>query len=167
MKRPKFNYQVVLALLLLFITFSCAKQENKSSVEADIAAIKEVLNQYVVTCNNGDFDKWISLWSDNGIQMPPGAPSNIGKAKIIEAVKPAFDQMYVKITVTSLEEAKVYGNLGFTRCNYTEAVTPKQGGDTIVVVPDGKALTLYEKQSDGTWKILYDCFNSNTSPNVE
>jgi ketosteroid isomerase-like protein len=40
-------------------------------------------------------------------------------------------------------------------------LTPKEGGDRIEAMPDGKALTLYERQSDGTWKIVCDCFNSN------
>ncbi len=167
MKKLKFNCQVSFVLLLLFTAFSCAKQETKPSVEEDIAAIKEVLNQYGVACNNGDFDQWISLWSDNGIQMPPESPPKKGKAEIIDAMKPSFDQMYLEITITSVEEAKVYGNLGLTRCNYTLAVTPKEGGDKIIVMPDGKALTLYERQPDGIWKIAYDCFNSNTPPNVE
>jgi len=167
MKKLKFNYQVAFVLLLLFTTFSCNKQEKKPSVEADTAAIKEVLNQYAATVNNGDFDHWMSLWSDNGIQMPPESPPRKGKAEIMDGMKPSFDQMNLEITITSVEEAKVYGDLGLTRCNYTLAVTPKEGGDKINVMPDGKALTLYERQPDGTWKIVYDCFNSNTPPNVE
>jgi len=40
-------------------------------------------------------------------------------------------------------------------------MTPKAGGETIHAMPDAKALTLYERQPDGSWKIVYDCFNSN------
>ena len=129
----------------------------------DITAINEVLNKYAVGCNTGDFDLWISLWADDGVQLPPDTPVRIGKEQIGEAMKPAFDQMNVDITI-HIEEAKVYGDLGLTRCTYTLKMTPKAGGETINAMPDGKALTLYERQSDGSWKIKYDIFNSNTPP---
>jgi len=57
--------------------------------------------------------------------------------------------------------------LGLTRCTYTLTMTPKAGGETINAMPDGKALTLLERQSDGSWKIVYDCFNSNVPPKQE
>jgi len=80
-------------------------------VETDIAAIREVLNQYSVGVSTGDF--------------------------------------------------------GLTRCKYTLKMTPKAGGETINAMPEGKALTLYERQSDGSWKIAFDCFNSSVAPQPE
>ena len=129
-----------------------------------INAIKEMLSQYAYGCNTGDFDLWISLWADDGVQMPPDTPVRIGKEQIREGMKPAFDQMNLEIAITSIDEAKVYGGLGLTRCTYTLDMTLKAGGETIHAMPDGKALTLYERQSDGSWKIAYDCFNSNVPP---
>jgi len=128
---------------------------------SDITAVKKTLDQYAVGCNTGDFDLWISLWTDDGVQMPPDTPARIGKEQIRKAMKPVFDQMILDIAITSIEEAKIYGELGLTRCTYTLKMTPKAGGETINAMPDGKALTLYERQSDGSWKIIYDCFNSN------
>jgi len=167
MKKLKFNYQVAFVLLFLFTAFSCSQQNKKADVEADKAAIKEVLNQYAIAVNSGNFDLWISLWADNGVQLPPGAPSRTGIAQITEGMKPAFDQMILDIKITSVEETRVFGDMGLTRCSYTLAGTPKAGGDKIILEPDGKALTLCERQPDGTWKIVYDCFNSNTPPNIE
>ena len=69
--------------------------------------------------------------------------------------------MTFNLSITSIDDVRVYGDLGITYCNYTFAMTPKVGGETINAMPDGKALTLYKKQSDGTWKIIYDCDNSN------
>ena len=81
-------------------------------------------------------------------------PARIGKEQIGKAVKPAFDKMNRDMTI-HIEEDKVYGDLGLTRCTYTLKMTPKAGGETITS-PEGKALTLYERQSDGSWKIKYD-----------
>jgi uncharacterized protein (TIGR02246 family) len=133
-------------------------------VDTDITALKEMLNQYAVGCDTGDFDLWISLWADDGVQMPPDAPARIGKDQIRAAMKPAFDQMDLVITINSIDDVQVHGDLGLTRCTYSLKMTPKAGGETINAMPDGKALTLFSRQSDGRWKILYDCFNSNGPP---
>ncbi|UCE39007.1 MAG: hypothetical protein JSW00_07240, partial [Thermoplasmata archaeon] len=98
-----------------------------------------------------------------GVQMPPDAPARVGKEQIRENMKPVFDQFNMEAAV-DIFEGKVYGDLGLTRCNGTLDLTPKAGGETIHATPDGKALTLYERQSDGSWKIVYDCFNSNIPP---
>jgi uncharacterized protein (TIGR02246 family) len=166
MKKLKLIYQVVIILLIALTAYSCLQKEKEPAIETEKKAINEVLNQFAVTINDGDFDKWISLWSENGIQMPPESPSRNGKAEIIDAMKPLFDQFFVEITI-KLQETKVYGNLGLTRCTYSVAITPKEGGDKIIAVPDGKALTLYEKQGDAIWKIVYDCFNSNIPTNID
>ncbi|GAI17147.1 unnamed protein product [marine sediment metagenome] len=42
----------------------------------------------------------------------------IGKEQIGKAVKPVFDKMNRDITI-NIEETKVYGDLGLTRCTYT------------------------------------------------
>lgn len=131
------------------------EEQNK----ADLAAIKEKLNQFAVTVNAGDFDGWISLWADNGIQMPPDTPARIGKEQIRAGMKPAFDQFILKMSITN-EELRVSGDLGFARGTYTEFMTPKAGGETIEY--DGKYLTILERQADGSWKVARDCFNSNT-----
>ena len=130
-------------------------------MEADINAINEVLNQYASYLRNGDFNRWISLLTDDGIQMPPDAPTNTGKGQINDVMKPVFDQMNLNMTIHTIDETKVFGDLGLTRCTYSLELIPKEGGETVNAMPDGKALTLYERQSDGTWKIKYDCFNSN------
>ena len=126
--------------------------------KADTAAIKEKINQYAVTVNAGDFEGWISLWTDDGIQLYPGAPARIGKEQIRAGMKPAFDQFILKMAITN-KELRVSGDLGFARGTYTESMIPKAGGQAEKY--DGKYLTILERQADGSWKVARDCFNSN------
>ncbi|MHA1925626.1 MAG: YybH family protein [Candidatus Thorarchaeota archaeon] len=136
---------------------------NKERKE-DIAAIKELLNQFVTSTNTGDFDLWMSLWADDGIQMPPNARSKKGKEQIREVSKSTFENMKMDIAIKSIEELEVHGDIGLVRGEYSLRLTPKAGGETIDAMPDGKVLTILRKQSDGSWKIAYDCFNSNLPP---
>lgn len=154
---------LAITLAMLFFAMSCQKQDT----ESDIAAIKELLNKYSVAFNTGDFDSWISLWADDGVQMIADTPARRGKAQIREAMKPLFDQLILDLNITSIEDVEIHGDLGLIHCNLTVAVTPKAGGETIIVVPDGKALVLFERQTDGSWKFVYDCTNSNAPPIVE
>ena len=130
-------------------------------MKSDAETINEVLRSYAAFCNDGDFESWIALWDPHGCQMPPDAPSRVGVDAIRTAMQPAFEGMNLKLDLRTIDEVTVFGNLGLTRCTYSLTATPKQGGDTVGVMPDGKALTLYRRQSDGSWKISYDCFNSN------
>jgi uncharacterized protein (TIGR02246 family) len=140
---------------------------REDPMEADIAAIKEVLNQYAVAVNAGDIDLFASLWAEDGIQMPPGEPAVVGKEQIRQGMAPTMEAMNLDITISSVEEVKVYGDLGLLRCTYTLKATPKAGGPEIAVEPDGKDLCLVARQPDGSWKIAYDCFNSNVAPGQE
>jgi ketosteroid isomerase-like protein len=110
---------------------------TKADVEADIAAIEEVLNQYAVSSNAGDFELWLSLHADDVVKMPPGAPAIFGKEDLRANFKPFFDDFNTSCVLYP-EEAQVDGDMGFARGTYSISITPKAGGETISVMPDGK-----------------------------
>jgi len=143
--------------------FVLAEYLAEVDVDADIAAIEDVLNQYAVSSNAGDFELWLSLHADDIVKMPPGAPAIFGKEDLRAIFKPAFDDFNTSCVLYP-EEAQVDGDLGFARGTYTLSITPKAGGETIIVMPDGKYLTICKRQADGSWKIYIDCYNSNVPP---
>ena len=129
----------------------------------DEQAIGDVLRRYAAMVNSGDLESWMALWAAHGCQMPPDATARVGVEAIREGMEPLFDQLDFEFDLASIEEATIFGDLGLTRCNYSLWATPKEGGDTFAVMADGKALTLYERQTDASWRIVYDSFNSNTA----
>ena len=131
------------------------------SVEDDIAAIEEVMSQYAVASNAGDFELWMSLMTDDTIKMPPDAPAIYGIEELRATYKPFFDNLTTEMVLYP-EEAQVDGDMGLARGTYTFTMTPKAGGEPIL--GDGKYLTLCKRQADGSWKISHDCFNSNVPP---
>ncbi|MFB0554251.1 MAG: DUF4440 domain-containing protein, partial [Phycisphaerae bacterium] len=137
--------------------------KEKVDVEADLAAIEEVLNQYAVTANAGDFEGWLSLHADDVVKMPPDAPAIFGIEDLRANFKPAFES-FDTYCVIYPEETQVDGDMGLARGTYSISITPKGGGETIDVMKDGKYLTICKRQPDGTWKISHDCYNSNIPP---
>jgi len=135
----------------------------KVDIEADIAAIEDVLNQYAVAVNTGDFELWLSLHADDVVKMGPDAPAIFGREALRANKEAAWDNFTLEMALYP-EEAQVSGGLGFARGTYTLSITPKAGGETISVMPDGKYLTICKRQADGSWKISHDCYNSNVPP---
>jgi len=135
----------------------------KVDIEADIAAIEDVLNQYAVAANTGDFELWLSLHADDVVKIGPDAPAIFGRDALRANKEAAWDNFTLEMALYP-EEAQVSGDLGFARGTYTLSITPKAGGETIIVMPDGKYLTICKRQADGSWKISHDCYNSNVPP---
>jgi len=133
------------------------------SVEDDIAAIKDCGNLYALALNTGDLELWMSLHTDDVLKMGPGAPSVLGLEQLRTKMEPAFDDFTFEMTINT-EEVQVAGDLAFARGTYTLSMTPKAGGETISAMPDGKFLTIWKRQADGSWKASHDCYNSNVPP---
>ncbi|NHJ38395.1 YybH family protein [Candidatus Hodarchaeum mangrovi] len=119
--------------------------------------IEKIWKEYASSVKKGDLDRWIKLWIDDGIQMPPNAPLNIGKEKISAFFK-SMKEISPSDMVINSEEVREAGDWGFSRGNYWLETAPKEGEITKL---EGKFLTIFEKQDDGSWKIARDIFNFN------
>ncbi|MFC2115153.1 YybH family protein [Bacteroidota bacterium] len=158
MKKLKLKFPIF--FLLFGILLGCAQYNKNADVEADIAAIKEVLGTYILGVNNDDLDLFISAWCDDAIRMESGYPAIIGK-EIIRAhfKKIGFDNFNCNIDLYGEIEVEVSGDLAFSHANYILSITPKEGGSTTLF--DGKVVDIYKRQADGSWKIYIDSPNSN------
>jgi uncharacterized protein (TIGR02246 family) len=161
MRKALMQVSIILMVLTLFIISGCEKQNEVVNVEADISAINNNIEQYTSSMNAGDLDGWISLWADDAIQLAPDAPAVIGKEQIRAKYENIFPLFTFNMTIAN-EEVKISGDLAVSHGNYTVSMTPKAGGETIVI--DGKYLSIEERQADGSWKIIRSCFNNNTPP---
>lgn len=130
--------------------------------EAVTEAVTAIWDEYEASLSAGDVDRWVELWSEEGIQLPPGEPPVVGKEAIRARNKAALTDLFdITMSITN-EEVQVGGDWAVARGVYTATLTPKAGGDDVLV--DGKYMTLLQRQADGSWKIYRDIFNSNVSP---
>ena len=138
--------------------------EEEVDVEADIAAIEEIWDNYVLGMKTGDLDLWMSLYTDDVVKMLPDEPAVFGKEDLRASMKPLFDNFTFEIDIYN-EEVQVAGDWAFSRGTCTVCLTPKAGGEPLYM--DAKYLTIFKRQADGSWKIYIDCFNSNVPPAQE
>jgi uncharacterized protein (TIGR02246 family) len=146
----------VAAAVMLLLTGDSRRQNAQAQ---DVAAsINEIWNRYSSFYNSGDIDNWISLWTDDGIQMPPGSPPALGKEEIRKRNKAVLLRFTFDLRITN-DEIGAADEWAFARGTYNATLTAKEGGKRTRV--DGKYLTIFKRQSDGSWKIHRDIFNSN------
>ncbi|MHC4143139.1 MAG: YybH family protein [Planctomycetota bacterium] len=137
--------------------------EENVDVDAD-AIYKEMCDLYTLAVETGDVDLYVANYTDDGVQIPPDAPSRFGSEQIRAAIEPALTQFDVVCPIYP-GEAKVIGNWAFGHCDWSLSLTPKEGGETTTF--DGKGLDVLKRQADGSWKYYISCWNYNGPPAVE
>lgn len=108
--------------------------------------------------NAGDPEVFVSCFAEDGIQMPPNFPGNVGKAAIRQWIQFILSQFECQFSL-SVDEVRVAADWGFERGRYSLGLKPKAGGGPIH--DSGKYITIYARQSDGSWKIARDIWNSD------
>ncbi len=126
--------------------------------DADTAAILEFWKQYESSWDGGDIDVWVALWTEEGVQLPPGAPANIGKDQIRKSNGAALAQ-WTYHTAIQPEEVGGSGDWAYCWGTFTQNFTSKAGGEPEHF--DGKFMSILKRQTDGSWKLYRDAFNSN------
>jgi ketosteroid isomerase-like protein len=156
MKKRMVAALVVSLVAAVLLLAGCASMA-KGSTEEDVEAIREIWKTYASARVDADAQLWLSLWDEEGVQMPPGSP-----ARGMDVLRVGVPKAFVPGSVSTMniypEEITVAGGWAYSRGTYNSNRTVE--GKTVRV--EGKFLTILRKQSDGSWKIYRDCFNSNT-----
>lgn len=153
-------------LACMILLAACTSQQQSTPEEqidstAVADAVEGIWQEYAASLNAGDLDRWLSLWTDDGIQMPPGESLVVGKDRIRKRNQGFLDRYEFDMNISN-QEIETAGDWAYSRGVYKATLTAKSGGDVIYV--DGKYMTILKRQSDGSWKIHRDIFNSNVAP---
>jgi uncharacterized protein (TIGR02246 family) len=132
------------------------------SVEDDMAAIEEAMDLYALAMKTGDLDLWMSLYTDDTVKMAPDAPAAFGKEALRASMEPLFGAFTFEEMAIFDVVIQLAGDYAFTHCNFTATMTPKAGGESLYM--DAKDMSIMQRQADGSWKIYWDCWNSNVPP---
>ncbi|MCE1196030.1 DUF4440 domain-containing protein [bacterium] len=148
---------IIAIALIIAVGGLAAAQGAVSDMNPDAKAMSDVLVRYAKYVEAGDAESWISLWDIDGVQLAPGAPMSVGKAAIWKNNKDGFGGGEMKFNIVQ-QEIVVSGWYGYIRGVYDYIFTPKGGA---AMAFNGKYLTVFKKQFDGTWLIYRDTFNSD------
>jgi len=137
-----------------------SKSERIGS-ETDLEAIDKVRAAHVAALNAGDAVAWAGQFTDDGVQMPPNAPANIGKTMIGSWSGAFLDHFHLQFAL-EVDEVHVLGEWAFERGGYTISLDPKAGGPPMQDI--GKYITVYQQKAGDTWRMARDIWNSSNPP---
>ena len=163
MHRQHFQRRLLLAVAILASAFAgwrsartgtAAVDERKDLVQADRDFDK-------ATAETG-VEGWVSYFAEDGQMFPAGAEIVSGRQAIREAMAPAFKNPGFSLRWKPLgAEVSHAGDLGYTYGTYV-AKGPGPQGQT--VERHGKYVSIWKKQTYGSWKVVVDIGNASPAP---
>ena len=136
---------------------ACGDAGRQPPLDQDLAAIAAFNKRYLGAINDEDIATLSSLTTEGHVMLAPNRAPIVGKKANDELNGGAFQQFNFDESWTPIETV-VSGNLAFQRGTYTTAITPKAGGDKREI--KGSFLRIYQRQSNGEWRMTRDTFNS-------
>ena len=129
-----------------------------SSSEADRAAIRVNTETLLSAVINSDAEMAASVWSETGRLMPPHRPTVTGRKAIAAYFRGLFAKQELHFTFTATQ-LQVSGEMAVERVEYRAIVRSRDGEDT--TEDRGKGIHVYRRESDGSWKLSDDIWNSD------
>jgi ketosteroid isomerase-like protein len=147
----------VAVVILLSITAAFAQTDTK-----DLDAVRELRAAdaaWLKTYEAKDVEKAVAFCDDQGSLLWPNAPKATGKSAITKATASAFAIPDFKLEWRPDQIAVARsGELGYTSGTYTWTFKDASGKPA---ADKGKYLTVWKRQQDGSWKVLFDMFNTD------
>lgn len=151
----------ILALLMVGLTgisSAPAQKGNSAGAKAIDAADRDWARVFAAK----DLKRSVDACADNASVLGPGAPAAVGKQAIGQLFSGFFALPDLKMTwhPTQVEVARS-SDLGYSVGVYEMSFKDPAGK---TVNDHGKYVTVWKKQADGSWKVIYDIFNSDLPP---
>ena len=156
-----------LTLSSLLLTVGCASSEAPApdiDLEAERASLMMADRDWFQAYSMSDspVDVFVEALLDDAHLLPPAAPLASGK-DAVAAVIASLEAMPGFSIQWSPTLADVGGSvdLGYTMGTYEMRL---EGPDGQPMKIDGKYITVWKKQADGSWKVTADMFNADGPP---
>jgi len=134
-----------------------------SPVSGDSATVRQAIDavnaRFTSAFKRGDADSLIALYTPNAVQLNPNFPAWEGAAAIKQAFAGFFSTVVVTDASFTTRDIVIAGNKAIERGTYALRLRPRNGGAEIN--DRGKYMTTWERQPDGSWKIIRDISNSD------
>ncbi len=149
-----------LALGLIFLACGPAPQET-TTIGADVDAVNALLEQAVKAFNAGDVDAFMDCFADDAVWMLPNQPAITGKEAARTWYQDVFERTAFDVTPYT-DDLMVAGEWAYARRTYKGEVVRRATGEHIS--RGSKRISILHRQTNGTWKIAHDIWNSDNPP---
>lgn len=147
------------SLIVLVGVVTCAGCQSPPAVnltDGDEAALREALDIEMKAANAADEVGWASVYTEDAVVLRPHASAVEGRQAIQQwlATLPPISNAKGEV-----REIVGHGDLAYTSGTYSMTFTIP--GAPMPIEERGKFLQIYRKQSDGSWKMTREIYNSD------
>jgi len=145
-------------VLLIVGTGTVLGQKKKTAGEALLAADAGWMKVYAAK----NLEESVAFCDDEASMLPPNAPIATGKEALTKLIGSEFAIPDYKLSWHANKVGVAgSGELGYTSGTYDFSLKDASGK---IISDKGKYLTVWKKEADGSWKVLFDMFNSDLPP---
>src|SRR5262245_56494453 len=138
----------LMSLAVATLGAGCAQSVNPEQGKTSLMAVDREWSQ-----TTKDIDKFASYYAADASAYVPGAPVVKGQPAIKAALKEMFSAPGFSLQfVANKADISSGGDIGYTTGTYQ--IGPEKG----------KYVTVWKKQTDGSWKVTEDIFNADAPP---
>jgi uncharacterized protein (TIGR02246 family) len=142
----------ITAILLVLTTVGC--NQTKVDKKAEGEKVMQLSKEWSQAASTGDVEKIVSYWADDAIVMSAGQPVFSGKPAIRKMVEESYKMPGFRI---SWQPQRVVvsesGDMAYLMENSQISFTDSTGKP---VTMNNKAVSIWRKQVDGSWKNAVD-----------
>lgn len=150
--------RALLSSVLVLASIGC--QPGDTAPGEDERAIREADESFQQAIEAKNLDRLLAHYAENASLLPTASPIAEGHAAIREEWSlilaiPGFGNE------SELKKLVVSGDLAYTQGTYVATMNSPDGSP---VIERGKWVTVWERQSEGSWKIIADIYNTDEMP---
>lgn len=140
----------------------CSHYEDTRA--ADVKKIEAIETAWVAAIGSKDIEQWVSYYADDATILLPNAPPVTGKDNIRASLKPRLSDPNFSLT---FRPAKIEASEGLAYVQGAYSSTRTDPKTMEVRSDQGKYVTVYKKQRDGSWKAIQDMVSSDLPRPIE
>lgn len=147
-------------LITLFLLMNMKVPIYAADLDKERATIIEIDKQWATVAAEGrDVERIISFWADDAKIFAPGMPIIEGKTAIRQFVQNSLATPGFSIRWNTIEVGiSPDGSIAYATGTNQTTLNDPQGKKVTIY---GKAVTVWRKESSGTWKCIIDIWNDD------
>ena len=151
--------RLIISLMIAVIFCACKQQVTDTKAEGE--KLMQLSRDWSKLAGTDSIEKTLNYWADDAVVMSPGQPPIKGKdairAMVIETSKiPGFKISWEPLTVSISKN----GDMAYMIEENQISVNDSTGKS---ITEFNKAVTIWRKEKDGSWKNVVDMWNADPS----
>jgi len=136
---------------------------TSNSHDTEVQALRDADAAWAQAWASKDVEKAVAGYADDATVLDPNLAAITGRENFRANLKPFFaDKNFTIHWDAAKVDVAQSGDLGYTQGTLTYTITDPSTGQPFT--DRAKYLTVWKKQSDGSWRVVEDTYNSDLPP---